>query len=85
MNLQPKWWLHSMTIWGVLVTAITTVLPAATPLLGLDMTGVLSQQLGEIVVRSLQTSGGVIGTILAILGRLRASSALTRRPLQIKI
>ena len=29
-----KWWGQSVTVWGTLVTLITTVLPAVAPLLG---------------------------------------------------
>ena len=32
--LPGKWWGHSMTIWGALITAAATVLPALGPILG---------------------------------------------------
>ena len=39
-----------MTIWGALITALATVLPAIGPLVGLDITPELVRQLGDQVV-----------------------------------
>ena len=74
-----------MTIWGVAITALTTVLPAIGPLIGLDVTAELVRQLGDQVVAVVQAMGGLIGTILAIWGRARATPLLGRRELTMKL
>ena len=77
----PKWWGESLTVWGTIVTALSTVLPVIGPFIGLDITAELIQQLGETVARLLQAIGGVIGVIMAIYGRFRATAPLQRRAL----
>jgi hypothetical protein len=74
-----KWWASSMTIWGAVVTALSTVLPVVGPLVGLNIPPELVLQLGDQVVLLAQAAGGVAGTILTIYGRSRATSALERR------
>jgi hypothetical protein len=76
-----KWWGHSMTIWGAVITTLSTVLPAIGPLLGLDITPELARQLGDHVVLAVQAVGGLAGTILTIYGRARATTTLERRQL----
>jgi lysozyme family protein len=82
---EGKWWGHSMTIWGVLVTALSTVLPALGPVIGLDITSELVRQLGDNVVHLSQAVGGLIGTILAIYGRVRTSTPIERRQFTISM
>ena len=74
-----------MTIWGALLTAMSTVLPLLGPILGLDLTPDLVQRLGQDLVVLVQALGGVIGTILTILGRARANTLLERRPVRLKL
>jgi hypothetical protein len=78
-----KWWAHSMTIWGALITGISTVLPTLAPLVGIDITPELVRQLGNQAILTVQAVGGLVGTILTIYGRIRATTALERR--QIKL
>ncbi|HEY7551566.1 MAG TPA: glycosyl hydrolase 108 family protein [Hyphomicrobiaceae bacterium] len=78
-TIPAKWWGSSMTVWGVLVTALSTVLPVVGPLLGLDISADLARQLGEQAVAVTQAAGGLAGTILTIYGRARATTALERR------
>jgi len=78
-DADSKWWGHSMTIWGVIITALSTVLPTLGPLLGLNITADLVHQLGDQVVLVAQALGGLIGTILSIYGRTRATALLSRR------
>jgi pimeloyl-ACP methyl ester carboxylesterase len=82
---DPKWWAHSMTIWGVIVTTLSTVLPAIGPALGLNITADLIQQLGDNVVVFGQALGGLVGTVLAIYGRVRASAPLQRRQVTLNL
>jgi lysozyme family protein len=74
----PKWWGHSMTLWGTFITAVSTVLPVIGPLFGIDISAAMIRDLGASVTVFLQAAGGLIGTALAIYGRLRAASPLVR-------
>jgi hypothetical protein len=74
-----------MTIWGVIVTTLSTVLPAIGPALGLNITADLIQQLGDNVVVFGQALGGLVGTVLAIYGRVRASAPLQRRQVTLNL
>jgi lysozyme family protein len=84
-DVQPKWWATSMTVWGIAVTALSTVLPALGPLLGLNLTAELIRQLGDNVVVFGQALGGLVGTVLAIYGRVRASAPLQRRQVTLNL
>ncbi len=80
-----KWWGQSLTIWGTLITAATTVLPLVGPMLGLDLTPDLVRQVGEQTLAVVQAAAGLIGTLMAIVGRTRASTRLERRPFTVEI
>jgi hypothetical protein len=80
-----KWWGQSMTIWGVTITALSTVLPVLAPAVGLDLTPELVRQLGDNVLQVGQAVGGLIGTVLAIYGRVRASAPIERRQFTISM
>ena len=54
---DAKWWGHSMTIWGIIVTTLSTVLPALGPVFGLNITAELIHQLGDNVVMFGQARG----------------------------
>ncbi|MEL6373391.1 MAG: TIGR02594 family protein [Pseudomonadota bacterium] len=82
---QTKWWGESMTIWGATLTAVTTVLPLIGPLFGLNITEALIQQLGQQIVQLVQIAGGVIGTLVTIYGRTRATAQLYRRPIKLMV
>jgi hypothetical protein len=75
----PKWWGNSMTIWGTLITATSTVLPVLGPALGVNIAPELIQQLGNNVSVAAQALGGVAGTAMAIWGRVRATAPIERR------
>ncbi len=80
-----KWWGESMTIWGALITGLSTVLPALGPIVGIDITGDLVREAGEQIVQTVQAFGGLAGTILTIYGRFRASQPLEQRSMMIKL
>ncbi|MCB1522102.1 MAG: TIGR02594 family protein [Hyphomicrobiaceae bacterium] len=82
---DAKWWGQSMTIWGVLVTALATVLPAIGPLIGIDVTGEMVRQIGQQAVEIAQAIGGLVGTLLAIYGRIRATAPIERRLVSLKL
>jgi uncharacterized protein (TIGR02594 family) len=71
-----KWWGHSITIWGTLVTLLSTVLPALAPVTGIDVSGELVQDAGDQVVDTVQTVGTLIGTLITIFGRMRATAPI---------
>lgn len=74
-----KWWGQSMTIWGVIITSISTVLPVVGPLFGLNITAELIHQLGDGIAQVVQAVGGLVGTALTIWGRIRTSDPISRR------
>ncbi len=80
-----KWWGHSMTIWGTLLTAASTVIPTIAPLFGLDITAELVEQIGRQIVQLVQALGGLIGILLTVYGRSRASSRIERRLVTVSI
>ena len=82
---DPKWWGSSITIWGIVITALSTVLPAVGPALGFNVTAELIRQLGDNVVTLAQALGGLIGTIMAIYGRLRTNAPLERRQITLNM
>ena len=80
-----KWWGNSVTIWGALITALSTVLPAVGPVIGIDITGDLVREAGEQLVETVQAIGGLIGIAMTIYGRVRANQPLERRDLTVKL
>lgn len=80
-----KWWGQSVTVWGTLVTLITTVLPAVAPLLGLTISPSAAQALGDQALLVIQAVGGLAGTIMALWGRSRATTPLTRRTITLNL
>ncbi len=82
---ETKWWGHSMTIWGVIVTSLSTVLPTVGPLLGLNITADLVHQIGDQLVQVVQALGGLVGTVLTIYGRMRATPLLERRQITLNM
>jgi hypothetical protein len=80
-----KWWGNSMTIQGILVTTLSTVLPVLGPVFGLNITAELTRQLGDNIVIFAQAAGGLIGTIMAIYGRMRTNTPLERRQITLSM
>lgn len=68
-----------MTVWGALITAASTVLPALGPIFGFDLTPDLVNELGDHVTAVVQAIGGLIGIIMTIYGRVRATTSLERK------
>ena len=87
-NEQPspaKWWGHSKTIWGALITAAATVAPALGPLIGIDLSGDVVRQAGEQTMGAIQAVMALIGTLLTIYGRLKADSPISRKSVNLKL
>jgi lysozyme family protein len=86
-DAQPaaKWWGQSITIWGAVITGLSTVLPALGPAFGIDITGDLVREAGAGIVQTVQAVGGLIGTLMTIYGRVRATKPLAQRSMQVKL
>jgi uncharacterized protein (TIGR02594 family) len=82
---QSKWWGNSLTVWGALVTAAAAILPALGPIIGLDITSETVRQIGSDVGAIAQAVAGVIGTLMTLYGRARATAPLVRRDLNVKL
>ena len=80
-----KWWGSSLTIWGTLITALTTVVPVLGPAVGIDVTPDMVRQAGEQVVAVIQAIGGLIGILMTIYGRARATNGLERRQVRLQL
>jgi hypothetical protein len=74
-----KWWAHSKTVWGTIITAAATVIPVIGPVLGISLPADIIQTFGDQAVTAVQAIAGLLGTILAIYGRLKAATPLTLR------
>lgn len=83
-EVTPKWWGQSMTIWGAIVTALATVVPAVGPVVGLDITGEVIRHAGGQAAQAVQAVAGLVGTMLTIWGRVRASQPLQQRDVTFK-
>lgn len=81
----PKWWGESMTVWGALMTAVATVLPVVGPLIGIDITPELVKLVGTQAYAVVQAVTGLLGTVMTIYGRARATQPLERRPVSLKL
>lgn len=82
---SAKWWGHSKTIWGAMITAAATLAPVLGPLLGIDLSGDVVRQIGEQGASAIQAVMALIGTLLTIYGRVTAVSQLSRRDLSLKL
>ncbi len=80
-----KWWGQSLTIWGVAISAFTTVLPTLLGVFGLEASPELVERLGNETLALFQAIGGLLGTVMAIGGRARARTPLARRPIQVRL
>ena len=80
-----KWWGQSLTIWGALITALSTLAPALGPVIGIDISGALVRQAGEDVVSVVQVLSTLAGTLMTIVGRARAAQPLERRQVSIRL
>jgi uncharacterized protein (TIGR02594 family) len=82
---DAKGWWHSMTVWGTLLTAITTVLPLIGVALGISITPEIAEEVGQNIVLVIQALGGLIGTLMALFGRARATALLQARSSRARI
>ncbi|MBX9924848.1 MAG: TIGR02594 family protein [Hyphomicrobiaceae bacterium] len=81
----PKWWGNSTTIWGALITGLAAVLPAIAPAVGLDIPREAVTESAEQIGAIVQAATGLAGTIITILGRIRATRPIARREIKLMI
>ena len=82
---QPKWWGESITIWGAVVTGLAAVLPAIGPALGLDVSSTTVHTVAGQITNIAQALVGLVGTLTAVYGRVRAQQPLVQRTLTLKV
>lgn len=80
-----KWWGQSMTVWGALITAAATVLPALGPVIGVDLSAETIRQLGGQLGEVTRALAGLVGTVMTLYGRARAAQPLVRRDFQLRL
>jgi lysozyme family protein len=80
-----KWWPQSKTVWGALITAVTTVLPVVGPLIGINISADMIKMLGDQSVVVVQALGGLVGTLLTLYGRANATGPLVRQNISLKM
>ena len=83
-DAAPKWWGQSLTIWGTIVTTLSTVLPIVGPILGISISADTVHQLGDSLVQAAQAIGGVVGILMTVYGRTRAIQPLVRRDFSVR-
>ncbi len=84
-DVPAKWWGESLTIWGVIVTGLSTVVPVIGPIIGIDITADMIELLGKQVIQVAQAVGGLVGTLMTVYGRMRATTPIQRRIVSLKI
>jgi len=84
-DITMKWWGHSLTIRGALISAASAALPALGTLVGLDLDAETMGKLGQQAVTLAQAAGGLLGFATTVVGRMRASAPLTRRSVNLMI
>jgi lysozyme family protein len=80
-----KWWGQSMTVWGVIITSLSAVLPIVGQVFGINITADLIQQLGDSVVHFGQAGAALVGVVLTIWGRVRAIQPLARKQVTVTL
>lgn len=82
---DSKWWGSSLTIWGAITTGLAAVLPVLGPLLGLELTTDLITTLGQQTVAAVQALVALVGTLMTIAGRARATQVIERRAFNVRL
>ncbi|MDX2259402.1 MAG: TIGR02594 family protein [Hyphomicrobiaceae bacterium] len=80
-----KWWGHSLTIWGALTTAAAALAPMAGTMLGIELDAETVRQLGSETVTAAQAVAALLGTVMTVYGRIRATQPLQRRAIELKV
>ena len=81
----PKWWGESMTIWGAVLTALATLLPALASMAGVSLSPDIIREAGTHMAAALQALVALSGTIVTIYGRIQARQPLEHRSLSLRL
>ena len=86
-EVQPagKWWGHSKTVWGALITTLATVLPIIGPLFGVHLPAEVITEVGDQALVVIQAIAGLFGMLLTIYGRSTAKQPLIRRDISLRM
>lgn len=82
---KGKWWGHSKTVWGALITTAATVLPVIGPLFGIHLPADVITQIGNQALVVVQAIAGLSGMLLTIYGRTTATLPLVRRDISLRL
>ena len=80
-----KWWGHSKTVWGALITTLATVLPIIGPLFGVHLPAEVITEVGDQALVVIQAIAGLFGMLLTIYGRSTAKQPLIRRDISLRM
>lgn len=75
--MQSKWFLKSKTIWGVIITGASTLIPVFGPLIGLDVSPTDIIEVGTSITDVITALGQAAGIILTIYGRFKSTGPVT--------
>ncbi len=74
--LDKKFFLTSLTVWGVIVTFATTAWPVINSFMGWDVGPEVISKIGADGASFIQAGGALFGTVMVLVGRFRAKTAL---------
>ena len=74
--MQTKWIALSLTLWGALITAGSALAPVA----GINITPEGWAEVNESGQSAINAVGVLVGSVMTIVGRLRASTKATLFP-----
>ncbi|HKJ73895.1 MAG TPA: hypothetical protein VKA19_07240 [Alphaproteobacteria bacterium] len=75
-----KFFLKSKTVWGVMITFLTTAWGPINSFLGLDIGVDMITTFGQQGTQVIQAVGAFVGTAMVIWGRFAARDKLTMKP-----
>lgn len=76
---EGKYWLKSITVWGAIITAMAAVLPGLLGVFGIIISAEEIKTIGQQGVEVLQALAALVGTVMVIVGRMRAAEPVTMR------
>ena len=78
--MYTKWIAKSVTMWGIFIMALTTILPAVGTMFGWSIVPADIAMLGKGGTDMLNGIGALIGFVMAVYGRMKATVPLTVAP-----
>lgn len=79
--MENQWVVKSLAVWGIIITAITTILPALSNLIGVSIAPewliALLPSLNENVKHIIESIGPLIGIVMIVMDRWNGSAKKT--------